>query len=42
MRTSWTLKGRLQNILAKGLLPKKKKNEDNGMKKESPKVMNTL
>ena len=45
MRTSWTLRGRLQYILAKGLLQtkKKKKQDDNEMKKEkSPKVMNTL
>ena len=27
MRTSWTLRGRLQYILAKGLFQKKKKNE---------------
>ena len=37
MRTSWTLRGRLQYILAKGLLQKKKKkkkkkNDDNGKK----------
>ena len=36
MRSSWTLKGRLQYILARGLFQKKekkKKNEDNEMKK---------
>ena len=36
MRTLWTLRGRLQYILAKGLFRKKKK------KLESLKVMNTL
>ena len=44
MRTSWTLRGRLQYILAKGLpqkKKKKKKNDDNGKKKD-PKVMNIL
>ena len=47
MRTLWTLRGRLQYILAKGLLQKKekkrrkKKNDDNGKKKD-PKVMNIL
>ena len=42
MRTSWTLRGRLQYILAKGLLQKKKKNDAVEMKKKRPKVMNTL
>ena len=42
MRTSWTLRGRLRYILAKGLLQKKKKNDDVEMKKKRPKVMNTL
>ena len=46
MITSWTLRGMLQYILAKGLLQKKKKRkkkDDNEMKKEkSLKVMNTL
>ena len=38
MRTSWTLRGRLQYILASELLPKKKKkNDDNEMKGEEPK-----
>ena len=41
MRISWTLRGRLQYILAKGLLPKN--DDDNGMKKKkSLKVINTL
>ena len=35
MRTSWILGGRLQYILARGLL--KKKNDDNKMKKEESK-----
>ena len=39
MRISWTLRGRLQCILARRLL---QKNDDNEMKKKSPKVMNTL
>ena len=42
MRISWTLRGRLQYILVKGLLLKKN-DDDNGIKKKkSPKVMNTL
>ena len=40
MRTSWTLGGRLQYILAKGLL--QKNDDDNEMKEKSPKVMNIL
>ena len=39
MRISWTFRGRLQYILANGLL---KKNDDNEMKEKSPKVMNIL
>ena len=35
MRTSWTLKGRLQYILAKQLL--QKNDDDNEMKREEPK-----
>ena len=42
MRISWTLRGRLQYILVKGLLLKKN-DDDNGIKKKkSPKMMNTL
>ena len=38
MRNSWTLKGRLQYILARGLLQREKKKKDgNEMKKEEPK-----
>ena len=38
MRNSWTLKGRLQYILARRLLQKKKKkNDDNEVKREEPK-----
>ena len=36
MRNSWTLKGRLQYILAKGLL-QKNENDDNEWKKKEPK-----
>ena len=35
MRTSWTLKGRLQYILTKQLL--QKNDDDNEMKREEPK-----
>ena len=41
MRTSWTLRGRLQCILDRGLI-KKKKNDDIEMKEKCPKVLNTL
>ena len=34
MRSSWTLRGRLQHILAKGLL--QKMNDNNEMKREKP------
>ena len=36
MRNSWTLKGRLQYILARGLL-QKKKNDNKKREKEEPK-----
>ena len=36
MRTLWALRGRLQYILVKGLL-QKKKNYDNEMEREEPK-----
>ena len=42
MKTSWTLRGRLQYILTKGLFQKKKNDDDIEMKEKSPKVMNTL
>ena len=42
MRTSWTLRGRLQYILAKGLFQEKKKNKMINKKEKSPKMMNTL
>ena len=35
MRTSWTLRGRLQYILAKGLFQKKRKKRKKRKKKES-------
>ena len=41
MRNSCTLKERLQYILARGLL-QKKRDDDNEMKKKSPNVMNML
>ena len=41
MRNSWTLKGRLQYVLARVLL-KKKMMIMNEKKKKSPKVMDTL
>ena len=42
MRTSWTLRRRLQYILAKGLFQEKKKNKMINKKEKSPKMMNTL
>ena len=41
MKSSWTLKGRLQYILARGLFKKKKMIIMNG-KRKSTKVMDTL
>ena len=42
MRNSWTLKGRLQYILARELLKKKKKMMIMNEKRKSPKMMDTL
>ena len=42
MRNSWTLKGKLQYALERGLLQKKKKMMIMNEKNKSPKVMDTL